>query len=145
MRAVIQRVRSGSVAVEGKVISEIGAGLVILLGIGPEDTEEIAATMARKIAMMRIFGDEQGKINLSVKDIEGQALLVSQFTLYADTRKGHRPSFVHAAPPDLAEPLVEKFAELLRTEGVPTQTGQFGAEMLVKIENDGPVTIWLEF
>lgn len=144
MRAVIQRVRSGSVSVEGERIAAIGPGLVILLGIGPEDDEEKAAALARKVAMMRIFGDDQGKINLSVQDIGGEALVVSQFTLYADTRKGHRPSFVHAAPPDLAEPLVERFAALLREMGVPTQTGQFGAYMVVDIENDGPVTIWLE-
>ena len=101
MRAVIQRVGSGSVSVDGKTIAEINQGLVILLGIGPDDTEEKAAAMARKIARMRIFGDEQGKINLSVLDIKGEALVVSQFTLYADTKKGHRPSFVHAASPDL--------------------------------------------
>lgn len=144
MRAVIQRVRSGSVMVDDRLVSEIGPGLVVLLGIGPEDNEEKAAALARKIAMMRIFGDEQGKINLSVLDVEGEALVVSQFTLYADTRKGHRPSFVHAAPPDLAEPLVEKFADYMRRLGVATKTGEFGAYMMVKIENDGPVTIWLE-
>ncbi len=144
MRAVVQRVRAGSVSVEGRLVSQIKAGLVILLGIGPEDDDEKSAALARKIAMMRIFGDEQGKINLSVLDIGGEALVVSQFTLYADTRKGHRPSFVHAAPPDLAEPLVERFAGYLRELGVPTQTGEFGAYMLVNIENDGPVTIWLE-
>lgn len=145
MRAVIQRVRSGSVSVDEELISKIGTGLVILLGIGPEDDEEKAAALARKIAMMRIFGDEQGKINLSVQDIGGEALVVSQFTLYADTNKGHRPSFVHAAPPDAAEPLVDRFAEFLQGYGVPTSTGQFGAHMVVAIENDGPVTIWLEY
>lgn len=144
MRAVVQRVRAGSVSVEGELISEIKAGLVILLGIGPEDDDEKAIAMARKIAMMRIFGDEQGKINLSVLEIGGEALVVSQFTLYADTRKGHRPSFVNAAPPELAAPLVERFASYLREQGVPTLTGEFGAYMLVNIENDGPVTIWLE-
>jgi D-tyrosyl-tRNA(Tyr) deacylase len=145
MRAVVQRVNSGSVSVDGRVISQIGPGLVILLGIGPQDTDEQAAALARKIAMLRIFGDEEGRINRSVLDIQGEALVVSQFTLYADTRKGNRPSFINAALPDLAEPLVERFTGLLREQGVPTKTGQFGAHMVVNIENDGPVTIWLEY
>jgi D-tyrosyl-tRNA(Tyr) deacylase len=144
MRAVIQRVRRGSVEVDGKVISSIQNGLIILLGIGPGDTEEIAATMTRKISLLRIFEDEAGKINLSVKDTGGQAIVVSQFTLYADTRKGNRPSFIDAAPPEMARALVERFAALLNDQGVPTQTGVFGAHMLVSIENDGPVTILLE-
>jgi D-tyrosyl-tRNA(Tyr) deacylase len=144
MRAVIQRVSSGSVTVNEEVIAEIDQGLVILLGIGPEDTEQVAAAMARKIAMMRIFGDDQGKINLSLLDVEGDAIVVSQFTLYANTRKGHRPSFVKAAPPDIASHLVDRFVAFLREQGVPTQTGKFGAMMVVKIENDGPVTILLE-
>ncbi len=145
MRAVVQRVNTGSVSVDGNVISQIGAGLVILLGIGPGDTREQAQALAKKIAMLRIFGDEEGKINRSVLDIGGEALVVSQFTLYADTRKGNRPSFVNAAPPDLAEPLVEYFAGQLSELGVPVKTGQFGAYMVVNIENDGPVTIWLEY
>jgi D-tyrosyl-tRNA(Tyr) deacylase len=144
MRAVIQRVSRGSVTVKEKTIAEIGHGLVILLGIGPDDNEQKAAVMARKIAMMRIFGDDQGKINLSLLDVKGEAIVVSQFTLYANTRKGHRPSFVKAAPPDLASPLVDSFAAFLQEQGVPTQTGEFGAMMVVKIENDGPVTILLE-
>jgi D-aminoacyl-tRNA deacylase len=144
MRAVVQRVKHGSVEIDGKVVGEIGLGLVILLGIGPQDNEEKAAALARKIALMRIFEDEQGKINLSVLDVKGEVLAVSQFTLYADTRKGNRPSFTDAAAPDLASPLVDRFVELLRAQGVPTQTGEFGAKMLVNIENDGPVTIWLE-
>ncbi|HHY87366.1 MAG TPA: D-tyrosyl-tRNA(Tyr) deacylase [Chloroflexi bacterium] len=144
MRAVVQRVRRGKVSVDGQAISEIGQGLVILLGIGPEDNEEKARALARKIALMRIFQDEQDKMNLSVLDVKGEAIVVSQFTLYADTRKGNRPSFVNAAPPDIASPLVDRFCELLAEQGVPTQTGQFGAHMLVEIENDGPVTIWLE-
>jgi len=144
MRAVIQRVSSGSVTVANEVIASIQNGLVILLGIGPEDTEEKAAAMARKIALLRIFEDEQGKINRSILDVAGAAIVVSQFTLYADTRKGNRPSFTDAALPDLARPLVERFAALLREQGVPTQTGEFGAHMLVKIDNNGPVTIWLE-
>jgi D-tyrosyl-tRNA(Tyr) deacylase len=144
MRAVIQRVRYGSVEIDGKKTAEIGAGLVVLLGIGPADSELQARSLANKIAMLRIFSDEQGKINLSVLDIKGEVIVVSQFTLYADTRKGHRPSFTGAAPPDLARPLVDRFVDFLRESGVSTQTGEFGAHMLVNIENDGPVTIWLE-
>jgi D-tyrosyl-tRNA(Tyr) deacylase len=144
MRVVLQRVRRGRVTVDGETIAEIGHGLVILTGIGPEDGEPQAAYLSEKIANLRIFADQQGKTNLSVLDVGGEAIVVSQFTLYADTHKGRRPSFTDAAPPELAEPLVERFAELLRGQGVPTQTGQFGAEMLVEIDNDGPVTIWIE-
>jgi D-aminoacyl-tRNA deacylase len=144
MRAVVQRVLSGSVSVEGKQISAIKNGLVILLGIAPADNEIVASTLAHKIALMRIFSDSQGKINLSVKDIGGATIVVSQFTLYADTRKGNRPSFTDAAPPDLARSLVDYFIQCLTNEGVPTQSGEFGAHMVVQIENDGPVTIWLE-
>ena len=144
MRAVIQRVSHGSVSVNEVTIAEIDHGLVILLGIGPDDNELKAAAMARKIAMMRIFGDDQGKINLSLLDVKGEAIVVSQFTLYANTRKGHRPSFVKAAPPDMASLLVDRFTTFLQEQGVPTQTGEFGAMMVVKIENDGPVTIMLE-
>ena len=144
MRAVLQRVRRGSVTVAGARIAEIGQGLVILLGIGPGDREETARAMAEKIATLRIFEDEQGKMNRSVLDVGGEAIVVSQFTLYADSHKGRRPSFTDAAPPELARPLVERFADLLRGLGVPTQTGEFGAEMQVEILNDGPVTILLE-
>jgi D-tyrosyl-tRNA(Tyr) deacylase len=144
MRAVVQRVRCGRVTVDERVVAEIGSGLVILLGIGPEDDEEIASNLARKIAMLRIFEDDQGKMNLSVLDIQGSAIVVSQFTLYADTHKGNRPSFVYAAPPELAHPLVDRFADLLSRQGVQTQKGEFGAHMLVEIENDGPVTIVLD-
>ncbi len=144
MRAVIQRVRSGSVAVEGQTIAAIGSGLVILLGIGPEDREETASAMARKIALMRIFEDDEGKMNRSILDTGGEAIVVSQFTLYADTRKGNRPSFIASAPPEQASPLVDRFVALLQQQGIPTQSGRFGAHMLVGIENDGPVTIWLE-
>jgi len=144
MRAVVQRVRHGKVTVDGKVIASIGQGLVILLGVGPQDRSETAQAMARKIAMLRIFEDEQGKMNLSLLDVKGEAIVVSQFTLYADTRKGNRPSFTDAAPPDLASPLVDIFAQNLRSHGVMVQCGQFGAHMLVTIENDGPVTIVLE-
>lgn len=144
MRAVLQRVRSGSVCVDDKKIAQIQDGLVILLGIGPQDNQNNAASLAHKIALMRIFSDVQGKINLSVKDIGGAAIVVSQFTLYADTRKGNRPSFTEAAPPDMARNLVNFFINCLISEGIPTQSGEFGAHMVVQIENDGPVTIWLE-
>lgn len=144
MRALLQRVSKASVRVEDKVISQIGKGLVVLLGIGHGDAEEQVVFLAEKIANLRIFEDEQGKTNLSLLDVKGEVIVVSQFTLYADTRKGRRPSFIDAALPDIAEPLVNRFVELLRGHGVPTQTGQFGAHMLVEIHNDGPVTIWLE-
>ncbi|HCE17013.1 MAG TPA: D-tyrosyl-tRNA(Tyr) deacylase [Anaerolinea thermolimosa] len=144
MRAVIQRVKQGSVCVQGEKVARIGHGLVILLGVGPEDTEETARELAEKIAMLRIFEDTQGKMNLSVRDVGGEAVVVSQFTLYADTRRGRRPSFTGAAAPDKARPLVDLFARSLAELGVPTQQGVFGAEMLVEILNDGPVTIWLE-
>ncbi len=144
MRVLLQRVAKASVTVEGKSIAEIGRGLVILLGIGQGDTEEQASFLVGKITNLRIFEDEQGKINLSILDVKGEALIVSQFTLFADTRKGRRPSFTDAALPEAAAPLVARFAELLRQQGIPTQTGEFGAHMLVEIHNDGPVTIWLE-
>lgn len=144
MRVVIQRVRKGKVIVDGKTIAEIGNGLVILTGIGPQDGENQVKYLAEKIATLRIFPDAEGKTNLSCLDVGGEALVVSQFTLYADTRKGRRPSFINAAPPEIAEPLVERFAGLLREQGIDTQMGQFGAEMLVEIHNHGPVTIWIE-
>ena len=144
MRLVLQRVTSGKVSVDGKPIASIGAGLVILLGIAPGDGEAQARTLAEKVAHLRIFEDEQGKMNRSLLDTGGEAIVVSQFTLYADTRKGRRPSFTDAALPETARPLVERFAALLRELGVPTQTGEFGAHMLVEIANDGPVTIILE-
>ena len=144
MRALLQRVSSGKVAVKNQTIAQIGKGLIILLGVGHGDGEEQAVFLAEKVANLRIFEDGAGKTNLSILDVGGEAIVVSQFTLYADTRKGRRPSFTDAAPPDVAAPLVERFAGLLRGHGVPTQTGQFGAHMLVEIHNDGPVTIWLE-
>ena len=144
MRALIQRVKSGKVSVDARTVAEISHGLVILLGIGPGDNEQKASFLAEKISSLRIFEDKDGKFNVSILDQGGAAIVVSQFTLYADTRKGRRPSFTEAAPPEVAAPLVEKFADFLRLQGVPTQTGVFGAHMLVEIENDGPVTIWLE-
>ena len=145
MRAVIQRVREGRVSVEGQTVGRIGPGLVILLGAGHGDGEPEASRLADKIANLRIFSDAEGKTNLSVLDIDGEALVISQFTLYADCRKGRRPSFVHAAAPDVAAPLVDYFAGRLREAGVGrVETGEFGAMMLVEIQNDGPFTIVLD-
>ena len=144
MRILVQRVSKANVSVDDKVISHIGKGLVAFLGVGHGDGEEQVAFLAEKTANLRIFEDEQGKTNLSILDVKGEVLVVSQFTLYADTRKGRRPSFIDAALPDIAEPLVQRFVELLSARGIPTQTGKFGAHMLVEIHNDGPVTIWLE-
>jgi D-tyrosyl-tRNA(Tyr) deacylase len=125
-------------------IAGISQGVVILLGIGHNDSDSEAQFLTEKIANLRIFEDAAGKMNLSVLDVKAHAIVVSQFTLFADASKGRRPSFVDAAAPALAEPLVTRFAEMLTTQGVPTQTGRFGAHMLVEINNDGPVTIWLE-
>jgi len=144
MRAVIQRVPRASVTVEDQRVAEIGLGLLVLLGIGAGDDEEKARYLARKIALMRIFEDDAGKMNLGVLDVGGSVIVVSQFTLYADTRKGNRPAFIDAAPPEIASPLVDRFADLLREQGVPVQTGVFGAHMVVDLVNDGPVTIVME-
>lgn len=144
MRALIQRVTSAKVSVDGKTVAEINRGLVILVGIGAGDTQEKAGSLAKKIATLRIFEDRASKFNLSILDIGGAAIVVSQFTLYADTRKGRRPSFSEAARPEIAEPLVIDFAKSLNDLGVPSQTGVFAAHMLVEIANDGPVTLWLE-
>jgi D-tyrosyl-tRNA(Tyr) deacylase len=144
MKVVLQRVRRGRVSVDDRTIAEIGRGLVILVGVGHGDTESEASWLAEKCAFLRVFEDAEGKINLSVKDINGEVIVVSQFTLHADTSKGRRPSFIKAADPTIAEPLVTHFAEHLAAQGVPTQLGIFGAHMLVEIDNDGPVTILLE-
>lgn len=144
MRAVVQRVTQASVTVEGGLVGQIGAGLLILLGVGPGDDVAQAQQLAYKVAHLRIFSDENGKMNLSVRDMGGAVLVVSQFTLYADTRKGHRPAFTEAAPPEIARPLCDSFVAALQQQGLPTQTGEFGAHMLVELINDGPVTIWME-
>lgn len=145
MRAVIQRAARGSVRVGDELVGAIGPGLVILLGVRSGDDEQAAAWLARKVAGLRIFEDDQGKMNRSLVDIGGGALVVSQFTLYGDARRGRRPSFTEAAPPEQAAPLVARFAELLAAEGVtPVETGRFQAMMLVEILNDGPVTIILD-
>ena len=144
MKAVLQRVARAKVEVDDRTVAEIGGGLLILLGVGPEDTEENAAALSRKIANLRIFADAEGKMNLSVLDVGGAALVVSQFTLFADTRKGNRPAFVSAGAPEHARRLCSRFAEMLAALGVPTQQGEFGAHMQVELINDGPVTILME-
>lgn len=144
MRALIQRAGYGKVTVKNEVVASIGKGLMILLGVGPDDNAEKAKELAEKCARLRIFEDDQGKMNLSLLDVGGDAIVVSQFTLYADTSRGRRPSFIYAAKPEVAEPLVEVFANELRGLGVETQQGVFGAHMLVELCNDGPVTIMLE-
>lgn len=144
MRAVIQRVSHASVTVAGERLSEIGQGLVVLLGVAAGDSAEDAQRLARKTAELRIFSDADGRFNLSLLDVGGEALVVSQFTLLADTRKGRRPSFTGAAPPEEAEPLVEAFAAALREAGIEVGMGRFGARMLVEIHNQGPVTIVLD-
>lgn len=143
MRAVVQRSTRARVVVDGEVAGQLdpAPGLVILLGVGPEDGEAQARLIADKIAGLRIFADEQGKINLSLRDIGGAALVISQFTLYADLRRGRRPGFTTAAPPDIAAPLVERVMDELRALGVPVQGGRFGADMQVELVNDGPMTI----
>lgn len=144
MKALIQRVSSGKVSVGGKVIASIDKGLVILVGIGHADDTTRVKSMAEKIATLRIFEDDADKMNLSVLDTGGSALVVSQFTLYADTRKGRRPAFTDAAPPEIASHLVNEFVKALVDLGIPTQSGLFGAHMVVDIVNDGPVTIMIE-
>ena len=144
MRAVIQRVIKSQVVIDETIKATIGHGLVILLGIEKGDNQKKADYLAKKITNMRIFGDKEGKMNLSLIDIGGKAIVVSQFTLMADTRKGNRPSFIHAAPPDVASPLVDYFIQRMKTYGVEIQSGEFAAHMLVEIHNDGPVTILME-
>ena len=144
MRAIVQRVSEASVTVEGRQVGAIGRGFLVLLGVTHTDGEEDAVWLARKIAGLRIFEDEAGKFNRSLAEVDGAALVVSQFTLYGDARKGRRPSFTDAARPEHAEPLCDRFVELLRAEGVAVETGVFGAMMAVQLVNDGPVTLWLD-
>lgn len=145
MKALIQRVSSASVTVEGNCVAEINTGLLILLGVTESDTQKEASWLASKVVNMRIFNDAEGKMNLSLLDVGGDVLAVSQFTLYADARKGNRPSYTQAARPELAKPMYESFvAELEKLLGKPVPTGVFGADMKVSLVNDGPVTIMLE-
>ena len=144
MRVVLQRVSHASVTVEEKVIGKIQRGFLLLVGVTHDDSMEDMEYLVRKIVQMRIFEDEEGKLNRSIQDIGGEILSVSQFTLYADTKKGNRPSFSKAAPGDVALEMFEQFNGLLRESGVPVETGQFGADMKVELLNDGPVTILLD-
>jgi D-tyrosyl-tRNA(Tyr) deacylase len=144
MRIVLQRVSRARVTVEGRATGEIGPGLLLLVGFTDGDSEDALAWMADKVAGLRIFADDEGKMNRSVQEIGGGLLVVSQFTLYGDTRKGRRPSFIDAARPEIAIPLYERFVDLLRATGLPVGTGEFGAMMDVELVNDGPVTLILE-
>ena len=144
MRALIQRVTTASVAVDGQTVGAIERGFLVLLGVTHDDGEAEAVWLARKVAGLRLFEDDAGKFNRSLHDVGGAVLVVSQFTLYGDARKGRRPSFVEAARPEQAEPLCKRFAEALRAEGLPVETGVFGAMMAVALVNDGPVTLWLD-
>ena len=144
MRAILQRVTAGKVTIAGRVNGAINSGLVILLGVGSADMESDLNLLINKIVNLRIFADAQGKFNLSALDVNAELLVVSQFTLYADCRKGRRPSFTDAARPVVAAPMCELFVEKLRSLGCKVETGEFGADMLVEIHNDGPVTIWLD-
>lgn len=144
MRALLQRVTFGRVSVGERVCGEIGFGLVVFVGAGETDSDEEARILASKIAYLRIFSDAEGKFNLSLLDVGGEVLVVSQFTLYADARRGRRPSFTGAARPELASRLCEAFIQSLREQGLTVQTGEFQADMLVEIHNSGPVTIWLD-
>ena len=144
MRALLQRVTRAEVRVDGEVVGACGIGLAILLGVGPEDTDEVAMSLARRAVGLRIFRDDDERTNRSLVDVGGEALVVSQFTLYADTRRGRRPGFTGGAPPDTAERLYGVFVQALRAEGVDVATGRFGREMAVELVNDGPFTLWLD-
>ena len=144
MRALLQRVSRGAVMVDGAVVGEIGRGFVLLLGITHSDGEAEAAWLANKVAGIRLFDDADGKMNLALHEVGGAVLVISQFTLYGDARKGKRPSYINAARPEQAEPLVDYFVEQLRAHDLQVETGVFGAEMQVDIQNDGPVTLMLE-
>jgi D-tyrosyl-tRNA(Tyr) deacylase len=144
VRALLQRARRGEVRVDGEIVGAIGAGLVILLGVGPNDTEQVADDLARKAVELRIFADDEGRTNRSLLETGGAVLVVSQFTLYADTRRGRRPGFTSAASPELAERLFRRFVASLTGMGVTVATGWFGAAMEVELVNDGPFTLWLD-
>lgn len=144
MRLVIQRARDARVDVDGKTLGSISHGFVVLVGITHDDTEQDADYLVKKLSGLRVFEDSEGKMNLSVKDVGGKILSISQFTLYGDTRKGNRPSFIHAARPEKAEPLYEYFNSSLRNLGLEVETGRFGADMKVYLMNDGPVTICMD-
>ena len=144
MRAVLTRVKSASVAIDGEVVGKIGQGFLILLGVGPEDNEQTCRYLAEKCLGLRVFEDENGKMNLGLDQIGGEVLVVSQFTLYGNCRKGRRPSFTDAAPPDLGNAMYEKFLAICEELGYPPQHGQFGADMKVESINDGPVTLILD-
>ena len=144
MKLVIQRVKNASVEVENKIIGKIGQGFLVLLGVGPEDTEQTADFLVKKLIKLRIFEDEKGKMNLDIKNVQGELLIVSQFTLYADCSGGNRPSFVNAAKPEKANELYEYFIKKCKEENINVEHGKFGADMKVKLLNDGPVTIILE-
>ena len=144
MRALLQRTTGARVRVAGAVVGEIGRGLVVFVGVGPDDDEATTDAIARRVTELRIFDDPDGRTNLSLADVAGAVLVVSQFTLYADTRRGRRPGFTGAAPPDRAERLYLRFGEALRDLGVTVATGRFGAVMEVELVNDGPFTIWLD-
>jgi D-tyrosyl-tRNA(Tyr) deacylase len=144
VRLLLQRVTRAEVRVGGKVTGSIGPGLVVLVGVGHEDTDQIAGSLADKTVDLRIFRDDAGKTNLSLADVGGEMLAVSQFTLFADTRKGRRPSFIDAAPPELGERLYEGFAKAVERRGIKVARGVFGAEMEVELINDGPMTVWLD-
>ena len=144
MRALLQRTSGARVRIGGEVVGEIGAGLVVLLGVGPDDDEAVADALARRITELRVFDDAAGRTNLSLVDVGGAVLLVSQFTLYADTRRGRRPGFTGAAPPELAERLYLRVAATLRALDIEVATGRFGEVMAVELVNDGPFTIWLD-
>jgi D-tyrosyl-tRNA(Tyr) deacylase len=145
VRALIQRVSEASVDVDGERIAAIAGGLLVLVAAGAGDGPEAPVQLAAKVARLRIFADAEGRMNRSIADVGGEALVVSQFTLYADVRRGNRPGFTDAAPPEIGERLVDAFAAALREHGVPVATGRFGAHMQVSLVNDGPVTIWLDW
>ena len=144
MRLLLQRVIRAQVSVAGEVVGRIGAGLVILVGVGHDDSEEVARTLAGKAVDLRIFRDDEGRTNRSLIDVSGDVLAISQFTLFADTRKGRRPSFLGAAPPELGNVLYESFCSAVEERGVRVAKGMFGAEMQVELVNDGPMTVWLD-